>query len=162
LDRSKPNLVASIKKNDNIKIIEVCISDVDDETITFNITNNYQSSSILNLKDHLVEHPWVYVTNTISLKTKTVKTIYDQNNINPTFANFINIDIQGAELLCLKGMGDLLNNFDYVYAEVNQKELYENCALVDQIDEYLKKYNFVRETTVWTQHGWGDALYVKK
>ena len=58
-------------------------------------------------------------------------------------------------------MGYLLNNFDYVYAEVNQKELYENCELVDQIDEYLKKYNFVRETTVWTQHGWGDAVYVK-
>ncbi len=33
--------------------------------------------------------------------------------------NFLNLDIQGAELKALKSMGDYLNNVDYIYTEVN-------------------------------------------
>ena len=46
--------------NKNIRIYNECISDKDNELVTFKITNNYQSSSFLNFKVHLVEHPDIY------------------------------------------------------------------------------------------------------
>ncbi len=72
---------------------------------------------------------------------------------------FLNVDLQGAELLALKGMGDLLKHFDHAYIEVNERELYKGCPLVGEIDAFMAKAGFVRKETVMTKHFWGDALY---
>ena len=62
----------------------------------------------------------------------------------------------------LKSMGDLLNNFDYLYLEVNKEYVYKNCCLVGELDKYLSKFNFKRIETKWCSNfGWGDALYIK-
>ena len=160
-----PALVNLIKnKNKNIKIFNYLVSNKDDELVSFYISNNRQSSSILELGSHKIHHPNIYYTKSINMKTKTIKTIYKENNLKEDFANFLNIDIQGAELLALKGMDDLLNNFDYLYLEVNKEEVYKNCALITEIDEYLKKWNFKRVETYWSKDGkigWGDAFYIK-
>jgi hypothetical protein len=44
--------------------------------------------------------------------------------------------------------------------EVNEKQLYKNCALVEEIDEFLLQINFKRVFTEMTTHGWGDAIYI--
>lgn len=75
--------------------------------------------------------------------------------------NFWNFDIQGAELLALKGADKYIKNVDAIYLEVNEKELYKNCGLIHEIDAFLSNYGFTREITFMTPHGWGDALYVK-
>jgi hypothetical protein len=54
-----------------------------------------------------------------------------------------------------------LNNIDYIYTEINEKYLYEDCALVNEIDNYLSLFNFKRVETSMTPHGWGDAFYIK-
>ena len=155
--------VNSIKKQfASVRIFNECISNIDDQTVSFNITNNYQSSSLLKLKEHLIEHPEIYTISSIEMKTKTLKTFYKEQNFKSEQFNFFALDIQGAELLALLGAGDIINNVDYIYIEVNTKELYENCALLEDIDFYLNKYNFVRENILMTPHGWGDAFYVKK
>ena len=160
-----PNLVRQINmKNKNIKILNYLVSDKNDELVSFNISNNRQSSSILELGSHKKHHPSVYYTQKIKMKTKTLKTIYEENNLEKNFANFLNIDIQGAELLALKGMGELLNNFDYLYLEVNKEEVYKNCGLVTDIDTFLEKWNFKRVESYWPKNGtigWGDAFYIK-
>ena len=147
------------QKNPSLRIYNECISKCDSETVSFMITNNYQSSSILKLKTHTTEHPGVFETKRISLQTKTLKTFYEENNISPSDLNFLNLDIQGAELMALEGAGDVLNNIDYIYTEVNIDELYEGCCLMHEIDDYLSKYNFTRVLVKMTQHGWGDAFY---
>ncbi len=76
--------------------------------------------------------------------------------------NFLNLDIQGAELKAMKGMGDYLKNFDYVYTEINDDHLYINCALVSDLDDFLLQYGLVRVETCWTDCKWGDAFYIKK
>ena len=89
-------------------------------------------------------------------------TLIREKNININNYDFLNIDIQGAELLALKGFGDLLYNIKYIYTEINKNYLYKDCALVDEIDEYLISYGFDRVETSMTEFEWGDALYVKK
>jgi hypothetical protein len=75
--------------------------------------------------------------------------------------NFLNIDVQGFELEVLRGAAETLNYVDYILTEVNREELYEDCVLVEELDEFLDAYGFVREETSWGGGSWGDAFYVK-
>ena len=128
----------------------------------FNIANNGQSSSFLNLGTHEQEHPYVNFINEIEIEIKTMTQLIEENNIEINNYNFLNVDVQGYELEVFKGFGDYLNNFDYIYCEVNEDYLYKECALISDIDLYLAKFNLERVETFMTQHKWGDALYVKK
>lgn len=74
---------------------------------------------------------------------------------------FCNLDIQGAELLALKGFGQELEKVEAIYCEVNIKELYENCSQIDELDEFLFAQGLVRVDQEMTRHGWGDALYIR-
>jgi hypothetical protein len=75
--------------------------------------------------------------------------------------NFLNIDIQGFELEALRGARKTLKNVKWIMSEVNRAEVYENCAHVEEMDEFLGKYGFNRVETNWAGQTWGDALYVK-
>ena len=75
--------------------------------------------------------------------------------------NFLNMDTQGYELEVLKGATRVMEKIDYVYTEVNKVEVYEDNALVEEIDEFLNGYNMKRVNEWWHVHGWGGAFYVK-
>lgn len=134
------------------------VSDKDGELVTFHEANNGQSSSILELGTHLTAHPEVHYVREVKCFTTTLATALDE--MQPEGLNFLNLDIQGAELKALQGLGSYLSDFDYIYAEVNREELYLGGAFIGQIDEFLE--DFDRVDTVWTQFGWGDALFVRK
>jgi hypothetical protein len=77
-------------------------------------------------------------------------------------ANFLNLDIQGAELKALDGLGSSIDQFECVYTKVNTRELYPGCALLPQLDDWLRWRGFWRmRTTIYEQCGWGDAVYVR-
>ena len=156
-------LIEKLKHINSYSFFNYLISDKDDEKYNFYITNNNESSSILELEKHLIEHPHIYVNKVKKLTSKKIDSVIFENNINVKNYNFINLDIQGAELLALKGAKNLLENIDYIYSEVNIKHLYKDCALIEEIDLYLKEnYNFERVETKILNHGWGDAFYIKK
>lgn len=143
-------------------VYHATITDKDDDMVTFNISNNGQSSSVLEFGTHATEHPHVHYIKQITQKTLTIDTFFKKYDINPTKYNFWNFDIQGAELMALKGATNIIQYANAIYLEVNIKELYKGCALMNEIDDFLLKYNFKRVLTNITQHGWGDALYIKK
>jgi len=121
-------------------------------------SNEAQSSSILKPKEHLEHHPDVTFNGTEEVEVSVLDD-YDLGDVN-----FINMDVQGYELEVLRGGEKTLNNVDYVYCEVNRGEMYENNAMIDDIDKYLGEYGFERVETYWpeTWYKWGDALYIKK
>jgi FkbM family methyltransferase len=156
-----PDLVEkNLTKNPKLNIINAVVSDKDDQVIEFNITNNVKSSSMLNLKYHKEIHPNVSIVDKITLKSKTVQTLYKENNIKNEDNNFLVLDIQGAELLALKGMGSILNNIDAIYIEVNEKELYEGCCTLNELDEFLFKLGFDRKYLMLL-NSYGNAFYLK-
>jgi FkbM family methyltransferase len=155
-------IVAYVKKiNENINIVQAVITDKDDEELSFMITNNKESSSIFNFGTHAIEHPHVFEIERRRLKSITLNTLFERNNIPRDRYDFINIDIQGAELKALKGSTRILPHIKAIYAEVNEKMLYEGAGLLPELDEYLATFNFKRVITNMTRHGWGDALYIK-
>lgn len=137
-----------------------CIGDVEGKEVMFHVSNNRsQSSSILELALHKVEHPDVDFIQDIPMKMRRV----DQLGLNLEGADLLNIDLQGADLLALKGLGDLIRQFKAVYIEVNKSELYKGCALVEDIDFYLGAYGFEGVEVQWARNkSWGDKFYIKK
>ncbi len=150
------------QKGSEERIFNFAICDRSDEVLDFYITNNNESSSILKLDKHKIHHPNIHETNKILVLSKRMDDLFSENDIGIDNYNFINLDIQGAELMALKGFGNLLKNIDYIYTEVNISNLYENCALMSEIDEYLSDFDFIRAETKLTEYEWGDAFYVKK
>lgn len=159
--------LASALNNDNFlnrsnptnQILCEVVGENDGDSVHFNISNNDQSSSILNLGEHSQLFPDIYYYSSEERKTKSISTILSEIG-NPKI-DFINLDIQGAELLALKGCKNL-EDVKFIYTEINSREVYQGCALIEQIDEYLKAFGFIRsETVYWENHPWGDALYIK-
>lgn len=140
-----------------INIVNAVVSDVI-EDVVFNVSNNGQSSSFLDFGLHSQYHPTVYYVSNFRAKTELLKNILPNYNIE---YNFLNFDIQGAELKALKGMEEYLVKVDYLYTEVNNDYVYKDCALIDELDDYLKKFGLVRVETCWTSCKWGDAFYIR-
>lgn len=143
------------------------LSDKDGEEVNFAITNNGQSSSILELGTHKTHHPQIHVVDTKKLTTKRFDTIArdNPNKINMNIIDFVNLDVQGAELKVLQGFGDAFSaykNIKAVYTEVNTEEVYVGCALLPQIDSFLESHGFKRIAINMTDAKWGDALYLRK
>lgn len=156
------NYYNEIKKVVGDDDVIVCAISNQSGTQKFNISNNGQSSSLLELDLHKVYHPDVNYINSKEVKVRRMTDLVSENNIEINNFNFINLDIQGSELDALKSFDDYLENFDYIYSEVNVQHLYKDCALLSEMDEYLSKFHFVRVATEITQWQWGDAFYVKK
>ncbi len=146
----------------NEKIYNALITDKDNEVVDFIITNNGQSSSILELEEHKIQHPHIHEVERRKVVTKTVKTLFEENKLNFENYNFLNCDTQGAELLVLKSMGDELKKIDYLYLEVNTKHLYKDCPLLFDILDYAGNFGFVKAELKMTPHFWGDIFMIKK
>lgn len=154
-------LIRNVLKYAGTISINACVSDKDGEIVPFNISNNEgQSSSMFEFDTHTKEHPGIVFTSRTRLQTRRVDSILKERKIDPAEYDFVNIDIQGAELLALKGMD--LTHIRYAYIEVNEKHLYKDCPLIQEIDEYLLQYDLHRVETSMTNFGWGDAFYIRK
>lgn len=128
------------------------------ETVKFNKSNNGQSSSLLNFGLHQTYHPTIKYVETIEVTTVLLKDVLKDY---PLPFNFLNLDIQGAELKALKGMGEYLDKIEYIYIEVNDAQVYEGCCQVEDLDKFLGKRGFRRFDTKITEYHWGEALYIK-
>ena len=154
-------LQANIAAYSNVKAVNYAISN-QNGTINLHVTSFDQSSSILPLKHHQDIYPDIVETHQITVESRTLDTLLRELDLNPADFNILNIDIQGAELLALKGATDWLQYVEAINTEVNYKELYEGCALIDDLDEFLERYGFERVATVTHHPDWGDAFYVKR
>lgn len=151
-------LLTNISKYPTHKAYNVCVSDKEQEE-TFHISsNNGQSSSFLELGTHAKNHPDVKYIQDIQVTTKRI----DSLGLDLSGVDYLSMDIQGAELLALKGMGEMLRQFKWLYLEVNQEEVYKGNGLVGEVDKYVKSFGFHPITQVFTTARWGDKFYVKR
>jgi FkbM family methyltransferase len=157
-----PNMVDYVQSHcPSVHIFQAVLSNKDDEELVFRITNSTQSSSLLELETHKEQHPHIHEIGQMNVRTVTMDTIFKRHHFSANEYNFVNIDVQGAELKVLQGMMDILPFVDYLYLEVNEEHLYKDCALIGELDAFLSAFRFKRVKTVMTEHKWGDAFYQK-
>lgn len=154
-------LTRNVEKYSTHRVFSFLISDTDGETQNLRITNNGQSSSIFDFGVHKIHYPGVFFTEEVTLTTKTIDTFIDENSIRMENYDFLNIDLQGAELKALQGMKRSIASINYIYTEVNTASVYQGCPLISEMDEFLSSYGFRRGETYMTPFEWGDALYIR-
>jgi FkbM family methyltransferase len=140
----------------DIKRYQVALGSEEKEVEMYISSNDSLSSSLLKPKKHLIQYGDITFEKRENVQVKTL------DSYSFFGYNFINMDVQGYELEVLKGATKTLKNVDYVYCEVNRDEVYENNAYIEEIDEFLFKYNMGRVEVDWQGGTWGDALYIKK
>lgn len=146
----------------NVSAANVAVSDFNG-TITLHVTNFDQSSSILPLKEHKEVYPAIQEVFQREVPCRTLDDLLKEKGMPSQDYNMLNIDIQGAELKALRGAVNTLGSIEAINTEVNYKELYEGCALIHEIDEFLELQGFQRVRTTCPIHSsWGDAFYVKR
>jgi FkbM family methyltransferase len=159
---AQPELVIDLRKSLNgahNTVIEAAVWNESGLKLEFNIASNGESSSLLELGSHATSYPNIRFERSISVLTKRL------DEVIPTikFADFLNIDIQGAELMALQGLGSRIQEFNWIYTEVNKREVYSKCTLIEDLDQFLKLNGFKRVATRWIfGKGWGDALYLRE
>lgn len=121
------------------------------------------SSSLLEPKYVNDYYPEIEFNQKIEIE---VSTLDEELKDNENKYNILNVDVQGYELEVLKGSVKVLENIDIIFIEVNAVEMYKDCVLIDELDEFLKLHGFIREETIWNYHNgektWGDAIYTRE
>jgi len=144
------------------KAYNVCVGDKDGEVVQFNVSSNKgESSSIFDFGTHTTNHPEVSFVSKIQLTTKRLDTFLRIQRVDVSDF-FLNLDIQGAELMALKGLGNFLKQMKYIYCEVNTGEVYKGVPKLHEIDEFLERNGFDRVELSMTGAGWGDAFYIRR
>lgn len=100
-----------------------------------------------------------YVQDEIEVDCVRIDTILTERNIDKV--DIIWMDLQGAELIALKSIGDILKNVSIICTETEMTPMYKNQALFNDIDNFLKQdFDFVHGNLNAT---WGtDVFYVNK
>ena len=155
---ANPMLIDRLKEIVPAEDMVICAAlwDEDELSLVFNLANNGESSSLLQPVTHLIEHPDIKFETHLTLSTKRLDSILTE------IPNFLNLDVQGAELHVLRGLGKLVESLDYIYTEINDEELYKDCAKLKDLDSFLESKGFYRVCLRRNgRSGWGDAFYAR-
>ena len=164
-----PELFKIAKKNiseegyKNHSVLNYLVTDKNDNSYKFNITNNGgNASSIFTLKKL---DPGLQYTKTIDIKSKTLSKIIKIENINLEKYQTLVIDAEGSEKLILDGAKELLPYLKNIKLENGNINFFNEKNYNQEIDVYLKKFNFIekKRTEIYknSQGKLYDILYSK-
>lgn len=142
------------------------LSDSDNKVEKFNISNHDAAcSSIFNFTDEVTKSKvWANrkhrMLKTINLKTLKFDTLIKRNDINIKNYNHWILDLQGAELLALRGSEKSLEFCKSIVVEINQKNIYSGGVLWDELKNWLLTKGFY--PTREPKNDEDDILFLKK
>jgi FkbM family methyltransferase len=125
--------------SDRIFVFHLAISN-ENSTVEFHITlGNVGASSMLKPIDWV---PWTTDNRILKVNVPSIRldTWMVENNI--PFIDLIWMDVQGAELLCLQGLGENISKVKMIQTEVGVQAYYEGHTLYPEIDSFLKQNGF--------------------
>jgi FkbM family methyltransferase len=118
------------------------------------------SSSLLEPKEHLHDHPGTFFSQKIHMHAKTLDTWAKENNILKV--DMLWLDMQGFELSMLKASNTILHSVSVIHTEVSTKETYKGASQYKEYCSFLesKGFNLVLEAI---PNGWdmGNALFIR-
>lgn len=166
LVEANPALAAELREafaGDPAFAIAAVAAGESDGDADFHLTSFDQSSSLLKLKRHAEIYPEIVAQGTIRVPVRRIDRILDELGLAAEPFDLLSLDIQGAELMALKGAPSLLRRVHAINCELCFEELYEGCALAGDIDAFLGEQGFMRVATAAPYHSsWGDGFYVRK
>jgi FkbM family methyltransferase len=132
-----------------VELVERAVSDVDGKVSFFAIDpertettwpdGNPGASSLLRASG---KYPLErYVQREIGVESTRLDTFLDLRNV--ATVDLLWLDIQGAELMALRGAGERLRDVKLVHAEVEFLEIYSGQPLFGEVRRYLRDHGFL-------------------
>ena len=155
-----PDLKDNISQYPHQKVVHALIGEKDDENFEFYISNNdAASSSIYQFgKDNADQN--LKMENKINIKSQKFDSIIEKEKIEISDYNFWVIDLQGSELLALKGALKSLKKCKSILVEISKNEYYLDAVKWDELKSFLNENNFFQKWEPIEAHT--DVLFVKK
>jgi FkbM family methyltransferase len=156
----------SVNRFYNQKAICALLGDKNKEKQDFFIANNDAATSSLFdfSKDVKKKNLWsdrnFKMVKKLSLDMITLDYLLEDLNISAIDYNHWILDVQGAELLVLKGAKKSLINCNSIQVEVSRVEFYEGGVLWNDLLIFLKEYSFF--PTSYPQVDHTEILFLKK
>lgn len=72
------------------------------------------------------------------------------------------MDLQGAELLALKSLGNFLDNVKYIHTEISYKEIYTGQVMYKELNDFIISNNFIIKNKLSMNEWQDDIIYKKK
>jgi FkbM family methyltransferase len=141
------------------------LGDMDNIKKIFYISNNDSvSSSLFKFSKNTLDRKYfseqaLETKNEIKLEMSKLDTFVKKNNIDISNYNHWIVDLQGAELLALKGAENSLDFCDSLLIEISKVDIYENGVLWPELKNWLIKRNFYPITEPLENHA--DVLFKK-
>ncbi len=147
----------------NQTLVQAVVSDFSGKKVKLNISsNNGQSSSLLEPRIHRLVHPDVKFEPTSTHISTTIDDLLEKYFPVAAVALLV-LDIQGAELLALRGGQATLKKVDFIFAEVSTAKLYKKQPLFDELSKFLSEFGYcLVEHNLSGRTFHGDALFIKK
>jgi len=169
IPRKFAELVSNLTDYPEQQAFRRLITDVDGGEYTLHLQRNeeQQSTSIFQFSGHKQLFPWAkHRLSLPGVHSVTLATFMACEQLNPVGYDALVIDTEGAELLVLKGAGNLLHGFDFVLVEAGDVELYAGGCTLGELDAYLGNYGFQQEYAIpfHSKPGFGficNALYTR-
>jgi FkbM family methyltransferase len=149
-------LTEAFGDREDVTLVNVaCGAEPGTATMRIAVGHEYSSSLLAPLK-HLELYPDATFEGREKVKVDTLDNVVDGRSD----FNELVVDTQGYELEVLRGAMKTLRTIDRITLEVNTEEVFEGCALIEDLDAFLGP-EFTRTHTDLYGGCWGDAVYTR-
>lgn len=143
-------LKSNVSRFSNQKAFCQLISDTDGQEKTFYVSNNQRgaSSSLFefdtyaNGENSLWPNLNLKMIDSIRMKTKTLDTFFVENSLLVDNFDFWVLDLQGSELMALKGASMSIKKCNAILVEISTEPVYKGGVLWPELSEWLKGCGF--------------------
>ena len=150
-----------------VTVVDRAVSDVDGDVTFYAIdpvrTGTPHPDGNIGASSLFVANPAYpyerYVQNPITVSSITLGAWAKENRVREV--DLMWLDLQGAELKALQGMGELLSHVKFIHTEVEFKPIYLDQPLAKDIYDYLEKAGFV-ECKIIAKEEWAGIVLFRR
>ncbi len=150
IPKSYERLLSNIRGFPRQVAVNALITDRDGEEREFYVaSNDGDSSSIFAMDYHLKAWPAIRYEEVVTLRTRTLDSLLAEGRF--TGHDAMVLDLQGAELLALRGAERLLRQIRFVQSEAYGERMYAGGATARELIDFLEQHGFIDAGTIsWT------------
>lgn len=105
-------------------------------------------------------HPEAMAQNEIVVDCTTLKAFMEERALQTI--DLLWMDIQGAELMALEGLGDAIGSVGLMHLEVEFQEIYKDQPLFHDVKAYLNRHGFLLIASTYLCSSYGNAIFANK
>jgi FkbM family methyltransferase len=157
------------KDIDSIQVINKAVNSYDgvctfrpinpEKTVTTWFDGNRGASSLFKANGSY-DHIEKYVQDDVEVPCTRLDTFCKENCIDKV--DLIWMDLQGAELIALESLGDILSTVQVIHTELEINPMYEGQCLYDDVNKFLSEYGFIRVHGNTSVEFGTDFIFVNK